>query len=220
MNIFKYTLSDLLMFSPEAYARLIELYNQSLWPLQLFIPFIGIALIWLIYRPAAYQRQLIMITLAIAWFWVGYGFHYNYYASINWFAYFYALTFFLQGFLLLAYGILKKDLSFRFSDQFHTKIAIIFLIFGVFLFPLIGLFLYTPWQTETFGLMSTPTLITTLAILLLSERSPAIILMLIPSISAMVVSLTAWAIGSYESISMLFVAVITISLATLRKVLQ
>lgn len=46
-----YTLSDFLMFSPQVYYRLFELYNRALWPTQLLTVGAGVAILYLLIVP-------------------------------------------------------------------------------------------------------------------------------------------------------------------------
>ncbi len=220
MNILAYTLSDLLMFAPENYARLIQTYNQNYWPLHILMLLLGALIVWNIIHPNKYQRQIIMTSLALSWIWVGYGFHYLYYSTINWFAFFYALTFFTQGMILLSYGLFKSNLSFKIAYKPHHYIGTFFILTGLIFYPLISLLNHGLHHVEIFGMLSPPTLITTCGIVLLSKNSPSLFPILIPLVSSMVASLTGWAIGSYEVMITLFVSLATMILIFHRKLFE
>lgn len=64
-----YRLSDFLMFSPETYYRLLELYNEAVWPAQVAALAAGLLLLVLLRRPGAPSGSLVALLLAACWFW-------------------------------------------------------------------------------------------------------------------------------------------------------
>ena len=217
MNIFDYTASNLLMFSPDTYFRIIELYNQSMWPLQFVSLFMGFGLLWVLPRPFPAQKYLVIFILAISWGWVGYGFHYLYFSTINWFAFFYAITFFLQACLILIYGLFNKSLSFSITGSSTKHFGVLFLLIGLLIYPMITTAMHGFWRAEFLGLMAVPTLMVTLGTLLLTQFTPPLLLMILPIISATVGSLSAWTIGSYEAVSVTVIAILSLIITIWRK---
>ena len=55
-----YSLSDFLLFSPRTYYRLFELYNLAVWPAQIFTLALGIAIVVLLRRGAAWQARAVL----------------------------------------------------------------------------------------------------------------------------------------------------------------
>ena len=100
-----YRLSDFLMFSPQVYWRLVERYNREAWPLHLLMLVAGSLLLWLAAtRPAAAARP-VAGALAVVWLWVGWSFHHQTYAQINWAAEYAAIAFAIQAVLLAGLGV-------------------------------------------------------------------------------------------------------------------
>ena len=62
-----YTLSDFLLFSPRTYYRMIERYNESVWPAQLLTMALGIGILGALQRPSARQGRIIAGILALLW---------------------------------------------------------------------------------------------------------------------------------------------------------
>ena len=78
-----YSLHDLLIFSPEAYAGLFESYNKALWPYQ--VPLVMASLVLLVglrLKPAAFGK-ITLVSLALAWLFVGLWFIEGYYSQLN-----------------------------------------------------------------------------------------------------------------------------------------
>jgi hypothetical protein len=99
-----YRLSDLLLFSPEIYERLLLRYNETIFPLHLPMLGLGAILLLLILRDKGANQRLAGAILAIGWLWCGLIFHITYYDSINWMADYFAAVFLLQALLLMLWG--------------------------------------------------------------------------------------------------------------------
>jgi hypothetical protein len=96
-----YGLRDLLLFSPDTYYRLFELYNLEWWPLQAVALALG-ATLWLLCRRGGERAgRAIAAILALCWLWVAWAFHDQRYASINPAADYFAWGFAVQALLLL-----------------------------------------------------------------------------------------------------------------------
>src|SRR5690348_10371343 len=97
----KYTISDFLLFSPRTYYRLIERYNEAVWPGQLATLALGIVILVLLYRPAPERRRVIAGIVFVLWAFVAVAFLWNRYATINWAATYFAWLFLIEAVLLV-----------------------------------------------------------------------------------------------------------------------
>lgn len=182
-----YGLSDLLMFSPAAYARLFERYNAALWPWQLPLLMAGLALLW--HRPARWPWLL----LAAAWAWVAWAFHWQRYAQINWAASWFAAAFALQA-LLLALAARRPALP---SSRPWLGLAL--LAWALFGQPLLALASGRSWRgVELFGLAPDPTALASLGLLLL--RPGAWWLWPIPLLWCAISGATLWSLKAPEAL--------------------
>lgn len=93
-----YELSDLLLFSPRVWERLLASYGAAVWPAQVAFALAGLVL--LTGRGPRSRR----LTLGAAWAFSGMVFHLQHYATINPYARWIGLMFVLQAILLLAAG--------------------------------------------------------------------------------------------------------------------
>ncbi len=156
-----YSLSDFLLFAPETYFRLFERYNQALWPLQIGVVGITLAMLWLAWR----QRRLRLLTLffALAWLLVAWAFFWERYRTINWAAGYFALGCLLQAALLLGLTLRPSPTDLR-----GWRCALGLLAFAILLQPLIGPLSGRTWQgIELVGLAPDPTALATLGFALL-----------------------------------------------------
>jgi hypothetical protein len=164
-----YRLSDLLLFSPQTYYRLFELYNAAIWPAQVVAIVLGLAVLILGRRPGGSRGRWIAAIFAGCWLWVAIAFHANRYAMINWAAVDFAWGFGFEAALLIWTGVLRGKLVFGPGEGKIGRASVGILLFALLAQPLIGPLLGRPWrQAEIFGVAPDPTAVATLGILLLA----------------------------------------------------
>ncbi|KNZ31352.1 MAG: hypothetical protein AD742_17440 [Methylibium sp. NZG] len=235
-----YRLSDFLMFSARTYHRLFEIYNADVWPAHAVAlglgGVIGVAA-WRgnggasvrvaaadgprargsIARSAprarAWASVAVFGVLALAWGWVGWAFHVQRYATINWAAVWFGVAFGVQGLLLLgaawrAFGGLATGAdvgSGRSASPSTAGLGAALLLFALVVQPLIGMALGRPWQqAELFGIAPDPTASATLGLLLMlhSARpfgSGSWLLWPVPLLWCAVAGATAWAMDARDA---------------------
>ena len=195
-----YRLSSFLMFSPRAYWRTIELYNLEVWPVHLAALALGLVLLWLAASRRAAAARVLAALLATVWLWVGWAFHWQHYASINWAAQYFALAFAVQAVLLLGQGTWPRDAHAPPAGGVVQKLGWLLAVSGVLLYPLAGLLAGRPWtQLELFGMIPEPTALASLGLLLASAQPPSrrlrCLLAVIPTLSLLVGAATLWLIA-------------------------
>lgn len=154
-----YGLSDFLMFSPEAYWRLVARYNAQWWPGQLAAVPGLVAIFALLPR----SPRTVLLLLAAAWLWVAAAFHWQRYAEIFLAAPWLAAASALQAGLLLA-----AMPALRASPAGRTGTALGRLLLAIaLLFPLLAPVQGQPWsEAEVFGFTPDPTALATLGAVL------------------------------------------------------
>jgi hypothetical protein len=141
-----YRLHDFLMFSPRAYARMHELYNEAIWPTNVLAAMIVFALLFIAVRmkfslarasesgsydslnPSTWQRALfvaIFTYFAIAHAWIAFVFMREHYSPIFWAAEYFAIAFLVQAamFALAAGFAARSGDAFRFAQS--TLVAVL-----------------------------------------------------------------------------------------------
>lgn len=192
-----YRLSDFLMFSPRTYWRLVELYNRGVWPAQLAALGVGLGALWLAGTRRAGAARVLAALLAAAWLWVGWAFHWQRYATINWAAQYFAVAFAVQAVLLLALGVWQRDGHAPTTGSALQRLGWLLAVGGVLLYPLAGLLAARPWaQAEVFGIAPEPTALASLGLLLASGHPPSragrCVLAIIPTLALLVGAATLW----------------------------
>jgi hypothetical protein len=192
-----YRLSDFLMFSPRTYWRLVELYNRDVWPAQLVALAAGLAALWLAASQRAGAGRVLAALLAVAWLWVGWAFHWQRYATINWAAQYFAVAFAVQAALLVGLGMLRSYEDGPSTRNPTQYLGWLLAVTGVVFYPLAGLLAGRPWiQAEVFGIAPEPTALASLGLLLASGYPPSrarrCLLAIIPTLALLVGAATVW----------------------------
>ena len=188
-----YRPSDFLMFSPTTWWRLVDSYNRAAWPGQVLMLAAGLLLLWLALRPRANAGRIVALVLAVAWLWVGWAFHWQRYASINWAAAYFAAAFGMQAVLLLVAGVRADALDAPDVNSRMRRAGLAIAVAGVLLYPMIAAATGRPWtQAEVAGLMPEPTALATIGLLLATAQRYRSWLLVIPVLSLALGWMTAW----------------------------
>jgi hypothetical protein len=167
-----YTLGDFLMFSPATYWRLVENYNRDVWPAQLAGVMAGIVALALTLSRREGAAQLQAVLLAAAFVWVGWAFHWQRYAAINWAARYLAFAFWAQAVLLVVLTLLPSKDAVEPNGAFQ-KIGWFLALAGLVLYPLGSAWDGKVWsQIEVFGVSPEPTALVGLGLILTNQRPP------------------------------------------------
>lgn len=204
-----YGLSDLLLFSPSTYYRLLERYNLAVWPAQPIFLALGLALPFLLRR-----GRMAAAILAAAWLWVAWKFHLRHYAGINWAADYFAAAFFVEAALLVWVGVIRKELRPRLPGHGIELAAIGIYLLALLAWPAIAPVEGRPWpQAEVFGAAPDPTAVATLAIALLGSPPARWLLLPIPLLWCAVGGATLWAMQAPHAFALPLAAALTLVLA-------
>lgn len=176
-----YRIDSFLLFSARTYQRLIESTNSDAWPLQMVALMAGAGLLLWLGRPHSQRRdRVVFVLLALAWAWVAWNFLHRRFAAINWAADHAAVLFALQAVALLWVGLSRGGRVTRRKLSPTDPVAILLIVLGVVVYPLLAPMLGRPWmQAEVLAVSPDPTVITTLGFLLLAEP-PRRVLIVVP----------------------------------------
>lgn len=206
-----YGLSDLLLFSPDTYYRLFELTNRDVWPLQVLMLLLGIALLFVVLRRPAWQGRFAAAVLAASWLGVAWIYHWQRYAAINWAAPWFAACFALEALLMIWAGIFRNRLLREPISPALRRTGLVLYGFALLLYPLVNPLLGHGWtQVELFGIAPDPTVMATLGILLTSNRKRLWILMIIPACWCAVSGATLWAMAAPNALITPFAAILVV----------
>ena len=192
-----YSLGDLLLFSPQTYYRLFELYNLDWWPLQMVALALGLSVLGLCRRGGSGAGRAIAVMLAAAWLWVAWAFHGQRYASINLAAEHFAWGFALQALMVLWLGGVRGRFALASATRMQQSLGAGLFGFALLVFPLIGPLQGRSWtQAEVFGMAPDPTALATLGWLLFAGARPLWLLFPVPVLWCLISGATLWTMGS------------------------
>lgn len=210
-----YRLSDFLLFSPDTYRRLFELYNAAVWPAQGVALFLGLLALALALRRSSHAGAALAI-LAACWAWVGWAFHLGHYATINWAATGFAAAFGIQSLLLAWAGLAGRARPARarpggagaagvVSDEpfrrLHRCTGLLLTLLALFGLPALDLLLGRPMaQSAVFGVAPDPTALATLGLLLMTPGAGRAVLWPIPLAWCAITGATLWTMNAPEAI--------------------
>jgi uncharacterized protein DUF6064 len=205
----KYTLSDFLLFSPRTYYRMIERYNEAVWPGQLATLVLGVVILALLYRPRERWR-IISAIMATLWAFVAGAFLWKRYAAINWGAIYFAWLFAIEA-------VLVVRLNFRPGRDVAGILGVGLFIFSLALYPLLAPLQGRGWrQAEIFGVAPDPTVLATLGLLLVAEGPSRWWTLAVPLLWCLISGATLWAMGSPEAWILVLAAVLVVGASSVR----
>jgi hypothetical protein len=197
--------------STEVLFSLYGSHNLATWP----APFVGYALcilaLILTIRPSAARGRIIAAILAVFWLWAGAVFQIGFFAPLNWGALIFGASFILEGLLLLWLGVLRNRLDFRLGSGC--------LLFAFALaFPALDFASGHPWpQMQLPGTLPAPTVLVTLAFLMMAHGIGVRRLAVIPLLWALTGGAAAAFLGIWQDMAMAAVSLAAVILIFLRR---
>jgi hypothetical protein len=206
-----YRLTSFLLFSPRTYYRTIELYNLAIWPTQIVGVGFGVAIVALLATRARHRDRIVAALLAACWLWIGWAFHYERYAQINWAATWIGAAFALQSGLLVGVGVIGGRAAFEIPRERVSWLATALTAIIVAGYPLIAPLDGRAWPSaEAFGTAPDPTALATVATIALVRGRIRWLLLAIPLLWCVFTALTLRAMKSPDT-----VVVVVVTLAAL-----
>ena len=194
-----YSLSDLLLFSLQAYIGLFELLNETFWPAHLFTLTLGLAIGLFVLKRNVAKPRLVWGLLGLLWIWTGWHFLYVQYTAINWAAAYIAPLFWLQGLMFGLFALVPRCPDIRYTATAASRTAMVLYLFALIGYPAATLALGRPPESvEFFGISADPGVVATLAILVLSRGGFTWLAWIVPLVWCALTGLTLWMLGSPE----------------------
>ena len=198
-------------FTVEQFLDVFKQYNMTVWPMQILLVVLSLAMIFLAAYKRKYSAKFISSGLVFYWTWIGVVYHFIFFTKINNAAYGFAILFILQAILFFYFGIMKHALHFRLATNAKGLTAIIFFLYALIFYPLLGYsFGHIYPSMPTFG-VPCPTTIYTFGLLLLLEGKVNKVLFIIPALWAVIGFTAALKLSILQDIGLLVSAVLTIA---------
>jgi hypothetical protein len=181
----------MLPFTAETLFASLAQYNQDLWPLPPVALLLGLAMVLLTLRPVQHSDRMVGGLLAAAWLWIGIGYYLLHLARLDFAAPLYGMLFALEGALLL-WITLRGRLAFRFRGGLVGWVGLALAMLAL-AWPLLDRLSGLSWQAERVVLLApAPTVILTLALLLLVAGRTPLRFALVPLLWTLIAGATAW----------------------------
>lgn len=194
-----YAPSDFLLFSARTWYRQVALHNADVWPVQVGAIAIGMLLLALVACGKDPRGRLLATGLAAAWSVVGYAFHLQRHAQINWAAPWFAYACFAQAVVLVVAAFLGSGLALRRPVRAGDRIAFAVAALAIVAYPAIALVAGRGVAAaEAFGTMPDPTAIASVALLSLSQAGRRHVVLTIPLAMCAIASLFLQVLGAPE----------------------
>lgn len=201
-----------LPFSLGDFLNVFKTYNQSIFPLQIVFYFIAFLSVFFLFTGNKNLNKIISITLSFFWLWMGIVYHIIFFSTINKTAYIFGAFFIFQGIMFAVCGLIRKKLSFEYRKSNFNYMGIIFLLYALIIYPVLGynlghVYPYSP----TFGLPC-PTTIFTFGILLFTNEKMPVHLLIIPLLWSVIGFTAALNLTIYEDTGLLIAGLTTFTL--------
>lgn len=199
-----------LPFTSEEFLEIFEIYNLTVYPMQIFLYILALLIIYLSVKKKPWSDKAIAAMLSILWLWMGIVYHIIFFTAINKVAYSFGILFILQAGLFLWNGVYQNKLEFKLTKNMNGFAAIVLMAFALIIYPIIGYYLGHQYpKSPTFGLPCPTTIFTFGMLLTLRSEYPKRILV-IPFIWSIIGFSAALFLSIKEDISLLVSAFIVI----------
>jgi hypothetical protein len=206
-----------LPFSVEEFMGVFQNYNLGIWPMQIVAYLAGALAVLLIFKQSGHKDRIIAAILSFMWIWNGSVYHIGFFSVINKAAILFGALFIVQGILFFWHGVVKNDLRFGFSRNGYSVTGVIFIIYAMAIYPLLGTLAGHTWpHSPMFGIAPCPTTIFTFGLLLMTHEKLKKHLLAIPLVWAFVGLSAAVSLGVYEDFGLLAAGMLGTALIMIR----
>jgi hypothetical protein len=200
-----------LPFSREAFLSLFEQYNLGIWPAQFVGYALGVAVLFLVFRPRPGSDRVVAGVLALLWLWNGIVYHWLFFTPINFFAPVFAALFVIQGVLFAWKGAVRGAVAFRFRPGARGWCGVALALYAMLVYPLANFAAGHVWpQMPVFAVAPCPTVIFTFGLLLLCDPRPRWGLMVVPLLWALVGGTGPWLLDMGEDLALPAAALVSV----------
>jgi uncharacterized protein DUF6064 len=201
-------------FTPEQFFDVFGRYNAAVWPAQLLLVAMALAVVVLVIRGRVTEGRWVSLALALLWAWMALAYHFAFFASINPMAWAFAVMSLLAALWFVWTGVVQQRLHFGLRNDARGWLGGALIVFALLVYPAWGWLIGHRYpEIPTFGLPC-PTTIFTIGVLLLAQgRAPASVF-LVPVLWSLVGSSAAFALGVYQDLGLLVAGAIGLVAAT------
>jgi hypothetical protein len=192
-------------FTTEQFLEVFARYNQAVWPVQVLLHVVALAVIGFAWRTSG---RWVLPLLAALWAWMGLVYHWGFFTGINPAAWAFGGLFLVEATLLLLVGLGRKPPSFTIRPDRFGIAGAVFVAYALVVYPLLGkAFGHVYPASPTFGLPC-PTTIFTFGVFLWADGRFPLRLLVIPVLWSVVGFFAAVSLSIPEDYGLLVAGVV------------
>lgn len=192
----------MLPFSREAFFAVFASYNTAMWPAQVVLYGLAVALVVLALRGRAGAHRAISVGLGLLWVWTGVAYHWWQFTAINRPAWGFGALFVVQAVLFVGHGIGGRRLAIGRARGGYGWIGGLLIAYALVVYPLVGLAGHPPREVPVLG-VPCPTTIFTFGLLFWAVRPIPRHLLVIPLLWALIGSTAVFLLGVVQDVGLL-----------------
>jgi hypothetical protein len=193
-----------LPFSVDQFLGVFRAYNLAIWPAQILLYLLGVALVLLAVRRAG--RWPIAGGLALLWAWTGAAYHLAFFSEVNPAARLFGAVFLVQAGVWLIWAWRVPTLTFQAVSRNLRVVGGALVAYAFLVYPLLNVVLGHRYpMMPTFG-APCPTTIATLGLLTWAAPRPPWFVWVVPILWALIGTSAAFTLGIHEDLGLLAAA--------------
>ena len=201
-----------LPFTVEQFFAVFALYNNVVWPAQVFLLLLAALVVVFIALRRTWSGMAVSVILALLWLWVGVAYHLAFFARINPVAFGFGALSIVGGLLFAWHGVVRRHLEFAFVMNLRTAIGVTLLAFALLVYPAwVTLTGHGYPELPTFGLPC-PTTIFTIGVLALASGAGFRAVLAVPILWSLVGSQAAFLLDVKPDLGLLVAGVAAVGL--------
>ena len=189
-------------FSREEFFGVFAAYNASVWPAQILLYALAIAMVAVALRAKSRGTPWIAVGLALLWIWTGVAYHWWKFAAINGPAWVFGALFVIEGGLCAFAGRSNRSLEIARPTGWKGWIGGILITYALVVYPMLGLAGHPPKEVPLLG-VPCPTTIFTFGLLFWAVRPIPRHLLVIPLLWAIIGSSAVFLFGVVQDLGLL-----------------
>ncbi len=200
----------MVLFTVEQFFGVFAAYNTAVWPAQIVLLVLALAVLRLADVPSARAPWLPAVLLGVLWLWGGGVYHLAFFTRVNPAARLFGGAFLLQGALLIRAGFSSRGLRFRSQRPSRHVLGWALAGYALLLYPILGLAFGEAYPAfPTFG-APCPTTIFTLALLVWGRDPVPLHLLVVPGLWAVVATAAATSLGVFQDLALPVAALLAV----------
>ena len=195
-------------FSVEQFFEVFALYNQSVWPMQIFLNLLALGAVGWLFQHYRWQSRLVSAVLSFFWAWMAIAYHFVFFTAINPAAWLFGVLFLAGAFWFAWTGVVRERLRFHLRSGIWGWIGGILIMFALLIYPWLGYMLGHHYPAvPTFGLPC-PTTIFTIGMLLFAAPPVPRSVFVVPLLWSAIGSIAAFQLGVFQDLGLLVAGLI------------